>query len=330
MKVFSQYINTTRDRFQQRVVRWAHKRQGDDGAVITLHRRRIYILPTRQGMMFGLVVFLMLLGSMNYSNSMGFLMTFFLGALGVVAMHNTHRNLEGLIIRRGRAEAVFAGNEAIFEIIVENPSRQPRDGITITLYGKPMSRTDLAAGGIQALDYRMTAEKRGWLQAERFGVHTTWPFGLFKAWAWIYMPHPLLVYPEPASNPPAPPLRSAEQGESRASDGGQGDFSGLRDYRKGDAPRHVAWKASARLDKKLLVKEFKDGNAVSRDFDFESLPAHDIESRLSILTRWILDAESAGERYALLLPNERIPLGQGGVHRDRCLKALALFDGGAK
>lgn len=330
MNIFNQQIANARDAMQQRATRWARKRQGEDGAAVTLHRRRIYILPTRQGMLFGLVVFLMLLGSMNYSNSMGFLMTFFLGALGVVAMHNTHRNLEGLILRRGRADAVFAGSEAHFEIIVENPSRQARDGITITLDGKPMSRADLAAGDFRSLDYRMQAEKRGWLQAERFGVHTTWPFGLFKAWVWIYMPHPLLVYPQPTNHPPEPPLRAAEQGESRASDGGQGDFSGLRDYRKGDAPRHVAWKASARLDKELLVKEFKDGNAVSREFDFESLPTLGVEERLSVLTRWILDAESAGERYALHLPRERIPLGQGGVHRDRCLKALALFDGGAQ
>lgn len=327
MKILSKQFESLRTALQQRVTRWARKRQGEDAPVVTLQRRRIYILPTRQGMLFGLVVFLMLLGSMNYSNSMGFLMTFFLGALGVVAMHNTHRNLEGLILRRGRADAVFAGNDAHFEIIAENPSRQQRDGITITLAGSPMSRADLPAGSFRSLGYRMSTEKRGWLQPERFGVHTTWPFGLFKAWAWVYMPHPLLVYPRPAKHPPAPPLRATEQGESRASDGGQGDFSGLRDYRKGDAPRHVAWKASARLDKDLLVKEFKGGNAVSREFDFDSLSAFGLEERLSILTRWILDAEAAGERYALHLPAKNIPLDQGGVHRDRCLKALALFEG---
>lgn len=318
-------MNGIRDYVESKAIRWARRRQGDDPAETTLARRRIYILPTRQGLLFGLVVFLMLLGSMNYSNSMGFAMTFFLGALGVVAMHNTHRNLENLVLRRGKAEPVFVGSDAHFDVIAENRSSLPRDGITLTLAREPMSRVDIPAGERATLQYAMPARQRGWLAAERIGIHTTWPFGLFKAWAWVYMSHPVLVYPRPADNPPRPPLRAAEEGESQEFDGGQGDFSGLRDYRQGDAPRHVAWKASARLQNDLLVKEFKGGNAVSRDFDFDALDSADLEYRLSVLTRWIVDAEKAGERYALALPDEQIAMGQGQTHRDRCLKALALF-----
>ena len=45
----------------------------------TLHNRRIFVLPTRQGMVFLGVLFLMLLGAINYSNSMAFVLTFWLG-----------------------------------------------------------------------------------------------------------------------------------------------------------------------------------------------------------------------------------------------------------
>ena len=49
----------------RRVGLWARRRQGADGPVTQLQPRRIYILPTGVGLVFGLMVFAMLLGSMN-------------------------------------------------------------------------------------------------------------------------------------------------------------------------------------------------------------------------------------------------------------------------
>ena len=57
---------------------WARRRQGADSEPVTLHRRRVYILPTKMGVAYSLMVFAMLLGSMNYNNSMGFALTFLL------------------------------------------------------------------------------------------------------------------------------------------------------------------------------------------------------------------------------------------------------------
>ena len=57
---------------------WAERRQGRDSTAITLKRRRIYILPTRFGLVFGALVFAMLLGSLNYGASLGFVLTFLL------------------------------------------------------------------------------------------------------------------------------------------------------------------------------------------------------------------------------------------------------------
>src|SRR6056297_394300 len=62
--------------------RWARRRQGADPVPVRLASRRIYILPTGVGVTYGLMTFAMLLGSMNYNNSMGFALTFVLAALG--------------------------------------------------------------------------------------------------------------------------------------------------------------------------------------------------------------------------------------------------------
>ena len=90
----------------RRVQRWARKRQGIDAPVTRLQSRRVYILPTGVGLVFALMAFAMLLGSMNYNNNLSFLLTFVLIGLGFVSMHQCQRNLVGL-------EVSFAGTDPV-------------------------------------------------------------------------------------------------------------------------------------------------------------------------------------------------------------------------
>jgi len=78
---------------EAKVERWARKRQGTDRPVTELHSRRVYILPTAIGLVFALMAFTMLLGSMNYNNNLSFALTFLLTGLGFVSMHQCQRNL---------------------------------------------------------------------------------------------------------------------------------------------------------------------------------------------------------------------------------------------
>jgi hypothetical protein len=59
--------------------------------VTVLRPGRVYILPTGVGLVFALMTFAMLLGSMNYNNNLSFVLTFFLIGLGFVAMHQCQR-----------------------------------------------------------------------------------------------------------------------------------------------------------------------------------------------------------------------------------------------
>ncbi len=101
----------------------------------------------------------------------------------------------------------------------------------------------------------------------------------------------------------------------------------MRKYQTGDSPRHVAWKAFARSGQ-LLSKQFAGADTSSQWFDFNDLPMPDAEQRLSVLTRWIIDADRSLEDYGLRMPNEEFPPTHGEAHRRACLEALALFDEG--
>jgi uncharacterized protein (DUF58 family) len=308
----------------RRVHAWAWRRQGPDGEQITLARRRVYILPTRQGLLYGLALFVMLLGSMNYSNSMGFMLTFMLASLGLIAMHACHANLNGLTLAAGRVDAVFAGETARFHIQLFNAGREPRTGLVVGAEdGDTTVSGDLEAGEYGNISVPLPARRRGWLTLGRLSVETTYPLGLFRAWSWVHMDMRVLVYPAPAQHAPPLPPPLEGHGAGRPSEQGDEDFSGLRSYRAGDSPRHIAWKASAR-EQMLLTKQFTGSGDQTRWLDIALLPQFDLEERLTILCRWVLDAHAQNLHYGLRLPGDSVPPGHGDAQRERCLQMLAL------
>ena len=253
--------------------------------------------------MYALMTFAMLLGSMNYNNNLSFLLTFMLVGVGFVAMHQCQRNLVGLELSFAGTEPVFAGQSLRFRIAVANRSKSPRH--RVRLYGDDSQSEieDLEPGGSKVFALPVMAERRGWVTLERFGIRTLFPFELFRSWAWLHMNPKGIVYPHPADDAPPPPATQSALGHRQHDARGEEDFAGLRKFHTGDSPRNVAWKAYARSDQ-LLSKQYAGADMSSQWFDFDALPAEDTERRLSILTRWIVDAE--GNVYVSDALNHRI------------------------
>ena len=318
-------IGSLRERFRNRVRRWARKRQGNDPAVTTLISRRIYILPTSVGLVFGLMTFTMLLGSMNYNNNLSFVLTFILAGIGFVSMHQCQRNLVGLELSFAGVDPVFAGQPAEFRVAITNHSRSRRPHLQIYFDDTRSMIDDLAPGESRVFHLEIPTDRRGRVLLERFGVRTLFPFELFRAWAWLHMDLSGVVYPTPAVESPRPPASQSAQGHRQHDARGEEDFAGLRRYHEGYSPRHVAWKAYARSGD-LLSKQFSGADTSSQWFDFDRIDSHDVEERLSILTRWIIDADRTQADYGLRLPGQEFSPAHGEQHRHRCLEALAFFD----
>ena len=307
------------------VYEWLFQWRGPESGVIVLRQRRVFILPTRQGMLYTLVIVLMLIGSVNYDLSLGYILAFLLGATGIQSMLHTFRNLAHLHISPGRTQPVFAGESAQFELNIANSTRAARFSIGVTKDGKMADYIDVAAGQTVVAFAAIPAPQRGWLRPGRLTIFTRFPVGLFRAWSYVDLDVRCLVYPAPA--PTALPLPVPEA-QSNGSGGlhGQGhdEFSGLRAYRPGDSPRHIAWKAVAR-DSRLLTKQFSGQADTELWLGWELLPAAlNTEQRLSHLVRWVLDADAQGLAYGLRLPQKIIPIASGTAHRDHCLQTLAL------
>ncbi len=307
---------------------WLFRWQRSDGtAPIVLGQRRIFILPTRAGLVYAAALAVMLVGAINYNLALGHALVFLLAGLGVVGMIHAFRNLAGLGIQGGRCEPVFAGETAHFPLHLENDRPQPRLALELQAGEGAPVRCDVPAGGRADVALPVPASRRGWLPLPRVRLETRYPLGLFVAWSYPRPALACLVYPQPVDTPLPPPRPAAHRGE-HGGDAGREDFAGLRQRQAADSPRHVAWKAVARApaDSPLLVKEFSGGARAELWLDWQRLPdGADAETRLSVLAGWILAAEAARLPYGLALPGLTLDPDCGDAHRRRCLEALALF-----
>lgn len=320
MRLFTRIFNG----LLKRIGNWAQRRHGIDPDPVTIRHRRIYILPTRLGLLFALMAFAMMLGGMNYANNLALALAFMLGALGLVAMHHCHRNLAGVVVTCTANEPVFAGQHAQFNFTLQNPVSVMRHELVAVRDDEISAAVTLAAQARATVRVAADTHERGWLKAGRIEILSRHPFGLFRAWTVLHLDHACLVYPAPAPPGEAPPPVIGDEGSSQPLLRGDEDFAGFRSWQIGDSPRHIAWKAYAR-GHELLVTQYAGAAVTSHLLDFDSLPHLDVEARLSRLCRWVLDAHTAGHAYGLRLPGRVIEPGLGSAHREHCLAALALF-----
>lgn len=309
---------------RQRMLRWALRRQGPDTLPLRLAPRRIYILPTRTGWVFGLLVLAMFLAGMNYGNGLALLLTFWLAAFALVGMIQTQRGLAGLVLLDATAEPAFAGGRIELALRVQSRlAPQDLDFDEAHARRAPAISHQPGSAGESRLTLLLPAGRRGPWRAPVLRLSTTAPFGLFRTWTWIALEARTLVYPKPEGDQPLPELPGPEAGSRRLA-GSLDELSALRPFREGDSPRQVAWKAYAR-GAPLLVREYQGHAAALREFDFALLPQPDTEARLSQLSRWIVDAAADNQRWLLRLPGSPAVAGAGPEHRRECLAQLARF-----
>jgi len=299
-------------------------RPAPEAAPVTLTQRRLYILPSRHGLIFALLLLAMLLGAINYANSMGFVLTFLLGSLAVVSILHTWHNMAQLTVSAGKSAPVFAGQEARFQLCLSNSGNIPRYAIGLSVAKNAAGVTDVAPRHVVCLEFALPSARRGLLHAPGFTLFSTFPLGLFRTWCHLNLNMNCLVYPRPAPENLPLPVSQSQTGQSLRHGEGHDDFSGLRTYHSGDSLRHVAWKAVAR-EQGMLTKQFSGEAQQELWLDWDLLPGMETESRLSRLARWVLDADAAAQRYGLRLPGRILPPATGAEHRRQCLEALALF-----
>lgn len=302
--------------------RWLKKRIPASSQV-RLNHRRIFIMPTRAGMGLLLLLLIMLIGAINYQNSLVYAVVFLLGSLFWVGLHHTYRNLAGLELHANGSLPVFAGEEAALTLTLLAPRRE-HQAVVLFWPTTPPRQVDVERQlGTTLSLYHPTAH-RGWFKPGRLRVETRYPLGWFVAWSLVDLDWQVLVYPQPLSLP-LPGTRAADEGEGdQLLAEGVDDFQGLRAYQPGDSKKRLDWRAWSR-GQGLHSKVFAEPQQDSLWLSLAQAPGASLEQQLSCLAGWVLQLESRHRPYALELAGQRIGPALGAAHRDACLRALALY-----
>lgn len=303
-------------------------------------RQRIYILPTRFGYVFAFFLIVMLLGAINYSNSMGHLLVFLLASLGHTTMLHTHRNLAKIELKHVHAEPVFCGQAAKFNMVINNLNERDIHQLDIASRQKevkswnPLKKivtgftcnsvlTHIPPQQTAITIVALPTEQRGYQALGTIQLNSQFPLGLFKSWTNYKNDSQVLVYPKPEGELPLPNAIGSGDRFKQTREKGLDDFAGFNNYRTGDPVHTIAWKAVAR-DEVLRTKQFSGAQSGRRCLSWDEATGN-TEKRLSQLCKWLLDSENVATSYRLELPNKRIDYGTGEKHLNECLTALALY-----
>ena len=301
--------------------------QAVNGQTITIQLGRIYILPTRAGLVFTALLIGMLLISINYKLSLGYALVFILVGVGLIGMIETVQNLHGLICHFPAPKPVYAGDEAHFPISLKAEKNPTRSGLEFLIQKKQMLAVNLPENGGLLSELPIKSKRRGRQKLPKIQLESRYPLGLFRAWTYLAPEQNVIVYPQPIAFPFPHNGTDNQLGHSIPKPGDE-EFEGLRPRTPSDPLQRIAWKASAALTNpdSFLTRQTQATESQELVFDWQATQdLVDTETRLSCLTYWLTESEKSALDYALSLPGYPPKTGRGAVHLNTCLTQLALF-----
>lgn len=324
-----------RENWQRQVYRWMRGRIKPANQV-KLSQKIIYILPSGSGLVFITAIALVFIAAINYAVSLAFGLAFLMVSLFVLAIFYTWNNLNRLTLSGLPTQAVFCGEQIPFNVMLSRDPGRSHETLELQFHELPGQGQQSASHSHSSLVNLIDADRdqvrvfalarrRGYYPAPLLRISTTFPLGLARAWSVVDLNMHCLVYPKPI------PFQMEEftsgaggNDDSTISREGNEDFYGIREYVPGDPLRQVAWKNLAK-GHGMQVKEFVDYVDSRIWLDWDMFYGFSTEERLSRLCYCVLQLAKRSAPYGLKIPGIEIAPGSGMDHRDRLLRALALY-----
>ncbi|MFQ2270706.1 DUF58 domain-containing protein [Aeromonas enteropelogenes] len=287
---------------------------------VTLGPRSLFILPTRLGLGYLLVMIAIYLLGTNYQNNLVLLIAYCLASLFIAAMWLTHRNLLGLSLLGGPMVLGEAGQPLPIRVTVR--ALRPARALQLTLCEGSLwlAQADSAPA---SLILPVKGGRRGRLALNRLRVESRYPLGLFRCWSLLDLQLEAWLAPAPLYGSLLTGASQTEQeGQGQAVPATLGDFDTLREHRPGEPPSRIAWKQLAQ-GRGLLVKQFEEPLQDDTHLTLSRVSGQDLEAQLSVLAWWCSDFAKRGVPFTLTLAGQTLGPESGPAFLQRCRLALA-------
>ena len=293
-----------------------------------VNKSKIFILPTREGLVFlgmGVVLFVIALA---YAHNLAFSAASIFMSIVMISAFFTNNNLSMLEVNNVQAHGGESG-KAELRVTIFNKSRHQRFSLEASLGGFVSLSKNLEPGEWGTLTIPLKGE-RGCYHYNRITLATRFPFGLFRSWRHYRLSGSVMIYPEYKGKLRLPVFRGGEQKGGTPSsvelERGSEEFFGHQKHREEDSLYRVDWKAYAR-EKGLWSKIFKDPSSPRFLLDYDNMPLNDREERLSQMAKWMDRAETMGAFYKVCLEGVSFPgeWGRGEKYFRDCMEALSTW-----
>ena len=292
---------------------------------ILLHNRRLYILPTRFGIIYSLLLLVIFLAAINYQNSLSFALSFLLTAIGIISLWQTHKNLLNLEIQLLPIKTVFCGEQLELNFIVKHNHSFSHYSVGFQYQNESPSYLNIEPNKAGKAQLKLKTTQRGQFQLDGITIFTRFPTGLFHCWGWLRFNHPIIIYAKPINTALEPVMAHAQsQGSVQIITQDGDDFCGLREYKQGESLKHISWKALAQGRGKLS-KTFESHAQPTLWIDWDKINAASIEERLSRVTSLVIKAHASNQKFGLKTPFITVSQNSGSSHKEQCLTALATY-----
>jgi uncharacterized protein (DUF58 family) len=221
---------------------------------------------TRDGIIYLVAVFVLVLAAVNTGNNLLFLILACLLAGILVSGVLSRVVLTGIAMKFDLPEHIFAGQPVLAEIELRNekqiwPSfslrvlgaskKSPTEILTRPVFFPYVSRVSAAR---QKVELRFP--QRGIYRQDAFGIRTRFPFGFFEKTRRVESNMEITVYPPVEPTDQFYEVLPLLSGEMAGHFRGRGhELHSLRDYQPTDSGRLVDWKVTAKSGR-LMVREF--------------------------------------------------------------------------
>jgi uncharacterized protein (DUF58 family) len=224
----------------------------------------------------GALTFVAYWAAINRAQTLPWVVAALLGATLITGVSWPHWLVKRLSVTRSGPQRAQEGDSITFHVELENHGWLPRFMVELVdrlpFVGAATGAAShgdkilgvvayVAGGGMRRLAVPLICEKRGFYRLGPVGLASSFPLGLAEARQQRNDGvQTLTIYPA-VFTIMALPLHGAisqiHRGGYLLPDGaGAAEFSSLREYRRGDNPRHVHWRTTARRNE-LMVKEFE-------------------------------------------------------------------------
>ena len=221
---------------------------------------------TRDGIIYLIAVFVLVLAAVNTGNNLLFLILACLLAGILVSGVLSRVVLTGIAMKFDSPEHIFAGQPVLAEIELRNEKQiWPSFSLRVLGIGKKSATEILTRPVFFPYVSRVSAARqkvelrfpqRGIYRQDAFGVRTRFPFGFFEKTRRVESNMEITVYPPVEPTDQFYEVLPLLSGEMASHFRGRGhELHSLRDYQPTDSGRLVDWKVTAKSGR-LTVREF--------------------------------------------------------------------------